>query len=549
MSLGKFDIDSGEPLSSHKGFSAVFGKTLCEFAEDDSKICAITAAMTGGTGLTEFSKQYRNRFFDVGIAEEHAVTFGCGLASKGMRPVFAVYSTFLQRAYDQLIHDAALGNNHLVLAVDRAGIVGSDGETHQGVFDVSMLNSIPQTTIYSPTYFDGLKSALKSAIYVDDGLVSVRYPRGGELYRPDDFTHESVDFDIYGSEDCDMLIVTYGRLFSYALRAKERLANEGIEVCILKLCRIKPINRKAIDFAAGFGKVWFFEEGILNGGIARTFSDMLNLCGFEGSYHIRAIRDGFVKQMSVDEALHMLRLDSDGMVDNQKADKCGTSYDENVSLEVRGSVLSYVSRGGLKLEKAIKNFDLDLNGKIAMDIGASTGGFTDCMLQNGAKKVYSIDVGYGQLAWKLRTDERVVNLERTNMRKVTREQVPDDINFFSVDVSFISLRLILPVARELLSENAEAVCLIKPQFEAGREKVGKKGVVRDPQVHIEVVRGIYDFVLQNGFDVLNLDYSPIKGPEGNIEYLIHLRKSDEPKSYTEVTPEQLVASSHAELDK
>ena len=231
--------------------------------------------------------------------------------------------------------------------------------------------------------------------------------------------------------------------------------------------------------------------------------------------------------------------------DNQKADKCGTSYDENVSLEVRGSVLSYVSRGGLKLEKAIKNFDLDLNGKIAMDIGASTGGFTDCMLQNGAKKVYSIDVGYGQLAWKLRTDERVVNLERTNMRKVTREQVPDDINFFSVDVSFISLRLILPVARELLSENAEAVCLIKPQFEAGREKVGKKGVVRDPQVHIEVVRGIYDFVLQNGFDVLNLDYSPIKGPEGNIEYLIHLRKSDEPKSYTEVTPEQLVASSHA----
>ena len=227
----------------------------------------------------------------------------------------------------------------------------------------------------------------------------------------------------------------------------------------------------------------------------------------------------------------------------------GLVYDENVSLEVRGSVLSYVSRGGLKLEKAIKNFDLDLNGKIAMDIGASTGGFTDCMLQNGAKKVYSIDVGYGQLAWKLRTDERVVNLERTNMRKVTREQVPDDINFFSVDVSFISLRLILPVARELLSENAEAVCLIKPQFEAGREKVGKKGVVRDPQVHIEVVRGIYDFVLQNGFDVLNLDYSPIKGPEGNIEYLIHLRKSDEPKSYTEVTPEQLVASSHAELDK
>ena len=183
-----------------------------------------------------------------------------------------------------------------------------------------------------------------------------------------------------------------------------------------------------------------------------------------------------------------------------------------------------------------------------MDIGASTGGFTDCMLQNGAKKVYSIDVGYGQLAWKLRTDERVVNLERTNMRKVTREQVPDDIDFFSVDVSFISLKLILPVARELMAENAQAVCLIKPQFEAGREKVGKKGVVRDPKVHCEVVANIYNFCLENGFDVLNLDFSPIKGPEGNIEYLIHLQKSDDPKSYTDVTPEQLVERSHAQLD-
>lgn len=236
-------------------------------------------------------------------------------------------------------------------------------------------------------------------------------------------------------------------------------------------------------------------------------------------------------------------------VDNQKADKCGQSYDENCKIEVRGAALKYVSRGGLKLEKAINNFDFDLNGKITMDIGASTGGFTDCMLQNGAKKVYSIDVGYGQLAWKLRNDERVVNLERTNMRKVTREQVPDEIDFFSVDVSFISLRLILPVARQLMAQNAQAVCLIKPQFEAGREKVGKKGVVRDPSVHIEVVRDIYNFCLENGFDVLNLDYSPIKGPEGNIEYLIHLRKSDEPRSYTDITPEELVKSSHSQLDK
>ncbi len=236
-------------------------------------------------------------------------------------------------------------------------------------------------------------------------------------------------------------------------------------------------------------------------------------------------------------------------VDNQKADKCGISYDENVKIEVRGNMQKYVSRGGLKLEKAIQNFDLDLKDKTAMDIGASTGGFTDCMLQNGAKKVYSIDVGYGQLAWKLRNDERVVNLERTNMRKVTNEQVPDEIDFFSVDVSFISLKLILPTARRLMAENAQAVCLIKPQFEAGRGKVGKKGVVRDPSVHIEVVENIYNFCLENGFDILNLDFSPIKGPEGNIEYLIHLQKSENPQIYTSVTPTELVEKSHMTLDK
>lgn len=235
--------------------------------------------------------------------------------------------------------------------------------------------------------------------------------------------------------------------------------------------------------------------------------------------------------------------------DNQKADKCGTVYEETVSIEVRGNAMPYVSRGGYKLEKAMESFKLDLNGKITMDIGASTGGFTDCMLQNGAKKVYAVDVGYGQLAWKLRTDERVVNLERTNMRKVTREQVPDPIDFFSVDVSFISLRLILPVARELMADNAQAVCLIKPQFEAGREKVGKKGVVRDPKVHEEVVEGILNFCLDNGFDVLGLDYSPIKGPEGNIEYLIYLQKSADPKSAVDITPQELVARSHAQLDK
>ncbi len=310
----KFDIDSGEPISSHKGFSAEFGKAICELADKDKKICAITAAMAQGTGLSDFSKQYKERFFDVGIAEEHAVTFGCGLASKGMRPVFAVYSTFLQRAYDQLIHDSALGKLHLTLAVDRAGIVGSDGETHQGVFDVSILNTIPNTTIFSPAYFFGLRTSLSTAIYICDSLAVVRYPRGGELYKPDDFGEESIDYNIYGNKNCKNLLVTYGRLFSYACKAKEKLAELGIDVCILKLCRIKPINTEAVEFASCFKNVWFFEEGIKNGGIARNFSDLLVVTNFKGNYRIKAINDKFVKQMSVSEALHMLKLDDEGMV-------------------------------------------------------------------------------------------------------------------------------------------------------------------------------------------------------------------------------------------
>ena len=236
-------------------------------------------------------------------------------------------------------------------------------------------------------------------------------------------------------------------------------------------------------------------------------------------------------------------------VNGNKELKSGFQVKPDDVIEIRGSVNPYVSRGGLKLEKAMKSFPIDLNDKVCMDIGASTGGFTDCMLQNGALKVYSIDVGYGQLAWKLRTDPRVINLERTNFRYVTREQIPEDINFASVDVSFISLKKILPVMRELLTDNGESVCLIKPQFEAGRENVGKKGVVKDINIHINVINDITDFALNNGFDLLGLDYSPVKGPEGNIEYLMYIRKSDESKCLFEFSAGEVVSRSHEELDK
>jgi len=237
-------------------------------------------------------------------------------------------------------------------------------------------------------------------------------------------------------------------------------------------------------------------------------------------------------------------------VDNQKADKPGELYPEDAQVECRSNGPKYVSRGGLKLEKAMASFGLALDQCICMDVGASTGGFTDCMLQNGAKKVYSIDVGYGQLAWQLRNDSRVVNLERTNARYLSQEQVPELIDFFSVDVSFISLTLVLPAIHARLAENGKGVCLIKPQFEAGREKVGKKGVVRDPAVHAEVIERIMGFALANGFSVLGLDFSPVKGPEGNIEYLILLENASAPKLWERVpTIHEIVTASHASLDK
>ena len=235
-------------------------------------------------------------------------------------------------------------------------------------------------------------------------------------------------------------------------------------------------------------------------------------------------------------------------VDNQKSDKPGTFLVPSVKIEVRGESMPYVSRGGLKLEKAMQSFPITLHDKICMDIGASTGGFTDCMLQNGAKKVYAIDVGYGQLAWKLRNDSRVVNLERTNIRHLTKEQVPELADFISVDVSFISLCLVLPVAYNFMKENGEAVCLIKPQFEAGKGKVGKKGVVREKSIHIEVIEKIYNFVLEYGFSVKGLTFSPVKGPEGNIEYLIYLQKSNIPVGLDEIKIADLVEESHNTLN-
>ena len=307
--VSAFDIDTGEPKSSAKGYSYIFGKYLCSLAENDKKICAITAAMSSGTGLTEFSKKYKDRFFDVGIAEEHAVTFAGGLASCDIIPIFAVYSTFLQRAYDQILHDAALQNLHAVLAIDRAGIVGEDGETHQGIFDVAFLSTIPNVTVYAPSSFRELELMLDKAIYHTNGTVAVRYPRGTERYLPDNFEPSAEPYSLYGDIDSDDLIITYGRTFSDVCSAREELNKK---IGILKLNRIVPVSEKAVEIAMNYKSVYFFEEGIKNGGVGERFGFSLYQSGFNGKFDLTAI-ENYVTQSTTQSALHKLGLDTESI--------------------------------------------------------------------------------------------------------------------------------------------------------------------------------------------------------------------------------------------
>ena len=309
-----FDVKNGLKSIPKSDFSSVFGRELFNLAKDDDRICAITAAMKLGTGLSYFARTFKNRFFDVGIAEEHAVTFAGGLSAGGMLPVFAVYSTFFQRSYDQLIHDVSLQDLKVVFAIDRAGIVGEDGETHQGIFDVALLNTIPGSVVYAPSYFDEVSGMLKKAFYEGSGIAAVRYPRGAQLYKPVDFEISDCNFDLYGESSGEVLIITYGRLFSFACMAKHRLLKDNeMNVSVLKLNKIKPIDSEAIKAATKFKNIFFFEEGIKNGGVAERFECELNSAGFKGEYTVNAIDDKFVRQATVKETLQELMLDDDGM--------------------------------------------------------------------------------------------------------------------------------------------------------------------------------------------------------------------------------------------
>lgn len=313
--ISQFDIETGDPLHSAECYSDKFGEYLCKFAADDEKICAITAAMTLGAGLSDFSKTYKQRFFDVGIAEEYAVTFASGLARNGMLPVFAVYSTFLQRCYDQLIHDAALQKTNMVLAIDRAGFVGEDGETHQGIYDVAFLNSIPEIRIYAPSSFLELENNLCDALYKDEGVVAIRYPRGTQPELPEDYSYDYRPFTVYGDKQATTAIITYGRIFAGAANAYRKLKEKGISIKVIKLNLIKPIPEKAVAAAVECQNLFFFEEGIRSGGVGERFSAMLAERHYQGSYCNTAVNDCFIRQASVKRQLSLHRLDEQAMIE------------------------------------------------------------------------------------------------------------------------------------------------------------------------------------------------------------------------------------------
>ena len=312
--VGSFDKLTGKVPPSKMNYSKAFSEAICSFAGKDKRICAVTAAMPSGTGLEEFSSRFPERYFDVGIAEQHAVTFSAGLAKNGMIPVFAVYSTFLQRAYDQIIHDVSLQKVKVIFAIDRAGFVGDDGQTHQGVFDIPMLISIPDIKVFAPASYEELKHMMYRAIYKEKTSVAIRYPRGSEYILNENVGSVDGDYSTYfDSPNKKKLIVTFGRIFANAYEAAQSLNKDGEDVSVLKLNTIKPVSTEAVEYAKGFSEIYFYEESMRSGGIGEHFASLLAAAGFEGKYRLTAVDEEFVEPASVDEQLQMFGLDMNSM--------------------------------------------------------------------------------------------------------------------------------------------------------------------------------------------------------------------------------------------
>lgn len=313
--VGPFELSTGKTQKSGECFSDKLGEYLCRYAPNNRSICAITAAMGLGTGLECFRKQFPNRFFDVGIAEEHAVTFASGLAKKGMLPVFAVYSTFLQRCYDQIVHDISLQKIKVIFAIDRAGFVGEDGETHNGLMDVAFLSTIPDIIIYSPCCYRALEADINNAVNADRFAVAVRYPRGGEKESTQKLKYDCVEFGTYGDKDASVCIVTYGRITANVIEAIDALFEKGKNVFLVSLNRIKPLPEKLIEILLKRKHVFFFEEGIRSGSVGERVGSKLLEREFKGTYKLVAVDDKFVSQATVDELLKEYKLDTDSIID------------------------------------------------------------------------------------------------------------------------------------------------------------------------------------------------------------------------------------------
>ncbi|MCL2087406.1 MAG: 1-deoxy-D-xylulose-5-phosphate synthase [Oscillospiraceae bacterium] len=537
-------------------FSEVFGRALLFSGNKNKKICAITAAMKNATGCDYFAKQYPERFFDVGIAEGHAITFAAGLAAGGMCPVVAIYSTFLQRGYDQLIHDVSIENTHIVFAVDRAGLVGEDGETHQGTFDMPIFNAIPGMVVYCPSNADELRLCLERAVETEKGPVAVRYPRGichSAPYSPVNSEYRYIKAD---AKQKKPLIITYGRLTYTAVRLSRLCAD------VIQLIRVKPLPEAVIAIAKEYNDIFFIEESSECGGVGESLLKFLHNNGWNGNYSLRGIK-GFVPYGDIETQLRLCGLDYNSLamfifkrqVEEEKrlditlAER-GFAKSRTVAQElikkgcitVNGNIIEkpselvkgkdkikmigeqpkYVSRGGNKLEKALKTFNIDLNAKICLDVGASTGGFTDCMLQQGALTVYTVDVGSNQLDRKLLGDDRVVCFEQLDIRKA-QDKIVKKFDFITVDVSFISLKLVLPNVVGFMKEQSAAIALIKPQFEVGKKYL-KNGIVTDKDEREGVVANIKNFISELGFKVGGIIKASPPEPDKNTEYLIYFRR-------------------------
>ncbi len=312
--ISKFDVDTGEYKLSGESFSDGFGNRLCELAKKDRSICAITAAMGIGTGLKKFSENFPDRFFDVGIAEEHAVTFASGLAKNGFKPVYAVYSTFLQRCYDQIVHDVSLQKQKIIFAIDRAGFVGEDGETHHGIFDVAFLNTIPDIKVYSPCCFRSLDADINNALYGVEYSVAVRYPRGSQKANVTKLEYPCIEYATYGDKEASKVIVTYGRITSEAIDAVDTLKTKGVDAFLVALNQIKPIPEQVISLLSDKKEIYFFEEGMKSGGVAEKLGSVLMEKGVSAKYCITAVENEFAPQASISDLISMYKLDSESII-------------------------------------------------------------------------------------------------------------------------------------------------------------------------------------------------------------------------------------------